>query len=340
MPVVGDETQLVGDDLPLTYVVPLRRWTEQPVDELAGYLGRLAARADVVVVDGSPEEVFAAHAKAFHPPIRHLPVDPDLHRGYGKVNGVITGVRAARHERVVVADDDVRYDDVSLRRMARLLDQADLVRPQNYFDPLPWHARWDTARTLLNRAVGADYPGTLGLRRSRLLEAGGYDAECLFENLELIRTIEVAGGRVLSPLDLYVRRLPPSVRHFWSQRVRQAYDELALPARMVVELAALPLIAGLLARHRNRVVAAGAVSTVALAELGRRRGGGAKVFPATCSLLAPVWMAERAVCIWLAVWSRLVRGGVPYAGTVLTRSANSRRVLRRRRNGGVGAKHT
>ncbi len=340
MPVVEDDVLLVGDDLPLSYVVPLRRWAEQPVDELAGYLGRLAGQTDVVVVDGSAEAVFAAHAKAFLPPIRHLPVDPDLHRGYGKVNGVITGVRAARHERVVVADDDVRYDDISLRRMARLLDQADLVRPQNYFDPLPWHARWDTARTLLNRAVGADYPGTLGLRRSRLLEVGGYDAECLFENLELIRTIEVAGGTVLSPLDLYVRRLPPSAPHFWSQRVRQAYDEFALPARMAVELATLPLVCGLLARRRTGMLATGAVSTVALAELGRRRSGGADVFPATCSLLAPVWVAERAVCVWLAVWSRLVRGGVPYAGTVLTRSANSRSALRRRRADRVGAKHT
>jgi len=33
---------------------------------------------------------------------------------------------------------------------------ADLVGPQNFFDPLPWHARWDSARTLLNRASGGD----------------------------------------------------------------------------------------------------------------------------------------------------------------------------------------
>jgi hypothetical protein len=33
------------------------------------------------------------------------------------------------------------YDGASLRRLLDLLDEFDLVRPQNYFDPLPWHAR-------------------------------------------------------------------------------------------------------------------------------------------------------------------------------------------------------
>ena len=313
-----------------SYVVPLRRWTLEPHDELARYLRRLADRMDVVVVDGSDDAVFAAHARQFGPPVRHLPVDGDLTGRYGKVNGVITGVRAARHEPVVVADDDVRYDDAALERTVALLGDADLVRPQNYFDPLPWHARWDAARSLLNRAFGADFPGTLGVRRSRFLAAGCYDGDCLFENLELIRTIEAAGGTLAAPLDLYVRRLPPTTAHFWSQRVRQAYDDFAIPARMAAELAVLPSAATIVAARRWRMLGTAAAGVALVAEVGRRRAGGSAVFPATSSMLAPVWVAERAVCAWLAVWARVVGGGVPYAGTVLTKAANSRRTLRRR----------
>jgi hypothetical protein len=54
------------------------------------------------------------------------------------------------------------------------------------------------------------------------------------------------------------------------------------------------------------------------------------VFPVSCSLVAPAWLAERGVCAWLAVWQRLAHGGVPYAGTVLSKAANSRRDLERR----------
>ncbi|MEJ7742178.1 MAG: hypothetical protein WKF73_06280 [Nocardioidaceae bacterium] len=58
--------------------------------------------------------------------------------------------------------------------MAGLLVKHEFVRPQNFFAPLPWHARWDSARSLLNRAFGDDYPGTFGVQRSALEKTGGY----------------------------------------------------------------------------------------------------------------------------------------------------------------------
>ncbi len=314
----------------LAYVLPLRRWRAEADEELVAYLRWLAPRVQTIVVDGSHETVFAAHHQAFGSWVTHIPVDPRLTGRHGKVNGVVTGLRAAGHDKVIIADDDVRYEADDLDRMAGLLNGSDLVRPQNYFSPLPWHARWDTARILLNRAFGADYPGTLGVRRSTILGVGGYDADCLFENLELIRTVEAAGGRVVSPLDFYIRRLPPPARHFWSQRVRQAYDSFAQPVRMAVELAVVPTVGALLAGGHAWALGLGMVSVVAMAETGRRRGGGADIFPLACSLCAPVWVGERGVCSWLALWNRIVRGGVPYAGTVLSKAANSKRELRRR----------
>ena len=154
--------------LELEYVLPLRWTDDTPLPELTGYLRWLAGQVPVTVVDGSPPEFFARHAAAWAGYVRHVPPDPHLTGANGKVLGVLTGLRLARHEHVVIADDDVRYDEQALRTLRRLLDRADLVRPQNYFDPLPWHAHWDTGRSLLNRAVGADYPGTLGVRRSHL----------------------------------------------------------------------------------------------------------------------------------------------------------------------------
>ena len=64
--------------------------------------------------------------------------------------------------------------------------------------------------------------------------------------------------------------------------------------------------------------------------LRRHRAGGTAVFPASSSVLAPMWLLERAVCTWLALGSRVVLGGVPCAGTLLSKSANSRREIRRR----------
>lgn len=329
--------------LDVSYVVPIRWRDGAQREELADYLARIGPHCgEVIVVDGSEGEVFAANGAAFSPHATHVPPAEGEEWPMGKVAGVRTGVGLSSHERVVIADDDVRYEPAALRRVAALLDEHDLVRPQNYFARLPWHARWDTARTLLNRAFGRDYPGTLAVRRSRMLAMGMYEGDVLFENLELIRTVRAHGGSVASPLDLYVARVPPSAAHFWGQRIRQAYDDFALPPRMALWLAVLPLLVldwrvckpmvdkVAQPRCRARLAPAAAALAIALAELGRRRAGGRRVFPATSSLLAPVWILERGVCAWLAVFQRLRFGGVRYGDAVIRTPAHSERQLRRR----------
>jgi Glycosyl transferase family 2 len=322
-----------------SYVLPLRWTGPGPLEELAAYLRGIAGQVDeVLVVDGSPSPFFEEHGEALAGFACHLHPHPDLDFEMGKANGVVTGLRECTREHVVLADDDVRYDHEALRRTVALLDQADLVRPQNYFDEVPWHARWDGARSLLNRVFTGDrwfpvgdFPGTLAVRRSAFLAAGGYDGDALFENLELMRTIRAAGGSVVSPLDLYVARRPPSIEHFLSQRVRQAYDDFAMPARLCAFLALLPSAAWSARRWRRgglRIVAT-ALASMGVAELGRRRAGGSRYFPPSASLLAPAWIAERSLCSWLALAAR-IRGGVRYGDGRLRLAATSPRRLRRR----------
>jgi hypothetical protein len=310
------------------YVLPLRWADDRELAELVDYLARLVRLIDVTVVDGSAPDLFAAHAAALPVGVRHLPVQPWPGRN-GKVAGVMTGVRAARHERLVIADDDVRYDRDALRAVVALLDAADVVSPQNYFEPLPWHARWDTARMLINRALGHDYPGTLAVRRAALA-ARGYDGDVLFENLELIRTVRAAGGTHLPARTVFVARRPPTARHFLNQRVRQAYDSLAQPGRLVAELLIVP-VALVLAVRRPRRLLAFAAAAVGVAELGRRRGAaaGPSVFPPSSALWAPFWLLERGLCAWWAVGLRL-RGGVRYSDGRLRRAATPTRVLARK----------
>jgi Glycosyltransferase like family 2 len=294
------------------------------LESLSGWCG------EVIVVDGSSAPIFAANAAAWSSSCVHLAPDPHRLCKMGKVAGVLTGVELARYEALVLADDDVRYGPTELRRVCELLQQHDLVRPQNFFSPLPWHARWDTARTLINRALGGDFPGTLAVRRSRMVAMGGYDGDVMFENLELIRTVEASGGSVATPLDLYVRRVPPSGEHFWGQRTRQAYDDFAVPARMCCWLTLVPGLATGIRRRSTGALLAALAGSVALAEYGRRRAGGARVFPASSSWLAPVWLLERGVCSWLAVLQRVRFGGIRYRDGVIATAAHSKRALRTR----------
>lgn len=308
----------------IEYVVPLRwdtgaRSTADPsaesrqLVEFTAYLLEMSRVADVTVVDGSDNVAFGLHARAWGPAVRHIRPEPWNGRNR-KVAGVVTGVRLARHELVVIADDDIRYRPEQLRQVVApiLAGECDMVRPQNVFEPRPWHARWDTARSLLNRTFAADYPGTYALRRSLLLATGGYEGDVLFENLQMARTLRAAGGteRVLS--DFYVKRRPPNVGTFLGQRVRQAYDDFAQPFRLLLESSLLPVLVVAAIKKPALLGVFAGVATV-LAEAGRRRHGGARVYPRSSALWAPAWVLERAVCIWLAQLARW-RGGVRYRG--------------------------
>jgi hypothetical protein len=131
----------------------------------------------------------------------------------------------------------------------------------------------------------------------------------------------------VSARGLFVARRPPAAAHFARQRVRQAYDDLAQPARLAAELALLPAVLWGL-QQPGRLVWMAALTWTAAA-VGRHRDGGSKVFPFTSVLWAPCWVAERAVCVWLAVGLRLA-GGVRYGGTRIVAAATPVSVLRSR----------
>jgi len=329
---VDSPTELVGrSPLQISYVLPLRWHTDDGRFELTCYLAFLARVCEeVIVVDGSPEKVFAENADSWGSWVRHVRPDPSDVGPMGKAAGIQTGVRQARCQAIVLADDDVRYDRQGLQRVRDLLAFFDVVSPQNYFDRLPWQARWDTARTLVNRAFGGDYSGSLGVRHNQMLAIGGYDAAAIFDNLELIRTIEAHGGRSTTVLDLYVRRSPPTIGHFRSQRRRYAYEEFARPLRMLISLAVLPAVIAAIFRGHWWRVALAALSVTALAEHGRRVHGGSRIFPRSSSFLAPLWVFERGVCAWLAVVERQRFGGFRYHGKVIFTAAHSTRALRKR----------
>lgn len=319
----------------LEYVLPLKWTADEGLDELSAYLGEIVHHARVTVVDGSDPLARTRHEAAFPREVNVIAADPDLALN-GKVAGVLTAIPTLQRAKVVIADDDVRYTGATLARISAALDDFDVVRPQNHFvtvdeTPLPWHARWDTARSLLNRALGSDYPGTLGVRLEYL--AGGYDGDLLFENLELIRTVRAKGGRELAADDLFIARRPPTIRAFINQRVRQAYDSFCQPTRLTAELAILPA-ALITALRRPSWLLASLAGTVLVAEFGRRRSGGGHVFPRTAALWAPLWVAERGLCIWLALLER-ARGGVRYHDARLLTAAHSLRTLKSRHTTGA-----
>jgi hypothetical protein len=198
-----------------------------------------------------------------------------------------------------------------------------LVVPQNHFATLPWWARIETNRMLLNRALrpAGDYPGTFGIRRLTFERIGPYDGDVLFENEAMRRHFVAHGTSVLHARDFWIARRPPTLAKWREQRLRQAYEDLDLPLKTALFASLLPLTVLLTAWQPT--VAAAFVAVVALAAIALAAAGrGAQargVVPPTVCALAPLWVLERAVMVWAAFHARWVKGGCRYGGSVIAR---------------------
>jgi hypothetical protein len=328
-----------------TYLLPIRRalFNADTAEELRCYLNSVRRDGiEIIVVDGSPADVFAAHARLWAIASRHLPVD----RQYGflndKVNGIYTGLHRARSDKIVLADDDIRYRPDQVVEIAGMLDRFDVVRPQNFFrfrrdsaysdataEPdnssvrQPLWAKTEAARMLINRATlrTGDYPGTCAFRRQMMLRSGSYDGDVLFDNEELIRHLARAGAQICYANNLFVEKRPPIFRKWIEQRPRQAYEDFGLRLKTIL-FAALPIAAiasaGLLGA--TGFLATGlavAAASVFLAFCGRARGRAAQFFPLHICFFAPLWIFERSLSTYWAFYWRLRKGGYPFGDRLL-----------------------
>jgi hypothetical protein len=311
-----------------TYLLPIRRtgFSATEATALADYFRAVdGAGCDVLVIDGSPTRVFEQHDDAWRSVCRHEPVDRSFGFLNDKVNGIHTGVRLASTEKIILADDDIRYGAGEIDRVSELLENFDVVRPQNFLSPLPWWARMEAARMLINRATlrTADYPGTCAFRRGVMLRVGPYDGDVLFDNEEIIRHFASAGATISYATNLFVRKRPPTFRKWMEQRPRQAYEDFGLRAKTALFLS-LPILTiwiscifrvkALLFYFAGLVAAA-----MVLALAGRLRGSAARHFPLSICLFAPLWILERTLSSYWALYWFVTRGGYPFGDKILSK---------------------
>ncbi len=311
-----------------TYLLPLRRSTFSATEAqaLAAYFQTLAAaNCEVIVIDGSPPEVFAQNRQAWSLACNHQPVDHSFGYLNDKVNGIHTGVQLATCEKIILADDDVRYSAANVGKLCALLDDSEVVRPQNFLRPLPWWARMESARMLINRATlrTGDYPGTCGFRRSAMLRVGHYDGDVLFDNEEIVRHFASSGASITYAIDFFIEKRPPHFRKWLEQRPRQAYEDFGLRTKTALFLALpiLLLLSLVLAGLGGLLfcIVTTSVFAVALACAGGARGEASEYIPSWTCLYAPLWIFERAASTYWALYWYLRHGGYPFGDKLLTK---------------------
>jgi len=294
-----------------TYLVVIERDRETAGDlrDLASYLSTLAvADYEVIVVDGSAAPVFERNRRVLRWVASHVAARPRHRLFSGGIDAVRAAADVSNCDKVIVADENVRYDADAIESICDLLDLHEVVEPQDYFEPLPWWSGIEAARMLVHRGVEPlpDHGATFGIRKSSVRGLRGVDV-AWSNGEDAVRRLASQGAEVFSACDVFVRRLPPPLDDWLRDRPRQADDDFAMPVKTAFFFALLPM-AILLAIFGGIRLAGGYAGAIAFGSMVlalRGRGGAATFFPLRACLCAPLWVLERSVSVYWALFRKL-----------------------------------
>lgn len=316
-----------------TYLITLEHVaTLDQLYQLADYLSFLTvADLDVVVVDGSPLRLLERNRQVLRWVARHVTARPPHRAPSGQLDPVRAATDVAACEKVIVADDQVRYSEEALDDMCALLDLHEVVEPQDYLDPLPWWGGIDAGRMLVHRGIDPmpDRGSTFGFRKSAIRGLRSIDSAA--QPSDHVRRLASQGAEVFSAIELFVRRIPPILEDWWRDRPRQADGDFAMPAKTIFFFSLLPVLAVLAALGGMRVASgyAGAIAFGSVALALRGRAGAGRVFPWHACLYAPLWVFERSISVYWALWRKLSEGATEATGVPLTDRPQETNVVNR-----------
>jgi hypothetical protein len=294
-----------------TYLVVLEgdRGAAGDLHDLATYLSALSvAGCEVVLVDASPSPIFENNRRVLRWVSRHLAVRPRYRSFVGGIDIVRTAVDVSNCDRIIVADENVRYAPATVENLCELLDTHEVVEPQDYFEPLPWWSGIEAGRMLLHRGIEPvpDHGVTFGFRKSAIRGLRGVDIVSCNDD-DPVRRLASQGAEIFSASEVFVRRLPPALDDWLRQRPKQADDDFVMPVKTAFFFALLPM-AVLLAMTGGLRVAGGYASAIVVVSMVlaiRGRSGAAIFFPLRTCLCAPLWVLERSVSVYWALFRKL-----------------------------------
>jgi hypothetical protein len=320
-----------SSDRRCSYVVVLEKDTVGGGDlpELASYLSTMAvAGCDVVILDPSPRLQFDLNARILRWVGTHVPVRPEDRTAGGAVDVIRASVMHAACEKIVVATQDTRYSPEAISRLCELLEQHEVVEPQDYLDPLPWWGNIEAGRMLVHRGVEPqpDHGATFAFRRTTVRALRSLANATL--STDPVRRLDASGAEVYPAASVFVRRGPGTFGEWLQRRPQLAGDDFAFPMKTAFFFSLWPLLA-VLAVLGGAPLAGLYATIIGVVSIGlavRGRIGASAQFPLHACLFAPVWVLERSVSVYWALLRKLRGTDVATTGIAMPERARGERV--------------
>ncbi|MEH7343289.1 glycosyltransferase family 2 protein [Bacillus sp. JJ1532] len=311
----------------ISILIPIKlQYNEKNLSDFVNHIASLAVAlkeddCQIVIADESNCKVYRYinNKLKFFNNVKHFIPSEDLRTGDNdKLNGIYAGLNYVIYDKVLLIDDHYRITRETLAKISKYFDEYDCFKMMPKFDKFPFTVLIDMCGMFIINILDRrkQYCGHLAFRKEHISKTGFPNRDGLFDEFILEEKLRNSGYSIGFVKDASLEATQDiPFNKFLEQRVRYAYENLAMPFRFTLYALVLPIILLLLIispKVAGLFCITITIIVLLLACIGQILYG-AKILPFFTFLLSPLWFWFYPFTTWIAVW-KYYSGGVKFGG--------------------------
>lgn len=235
-----------------------------------------------------------------------------------KSNGVCEAFKYAKYDNILLVDDHFRLNRETIIKLEKYFDKYDVFKCMPKFEKYKLSVLIDLCGMFVINILDyrKQYCGHLAFKKSQFEKCGLPCRDALFDEFAFEKHLRKNGYNVGFVRDVSIDAVQEiTTKRFFEQRVRYAYENLAMPFRFLLYMLILPLLISCaiidVKVAENLIIACTAGVTV-IALIGQVLYG-RDICPKYTFLLSPIWFWFYPVTTWMALVC-FFNGGVSFGG--------------------------
>ncbi|KFN11174.1 glycosyltransferase [Paenibacillus macerans] len=314
------------EKLEVSIIIPIKTIKDENLDNFIEYINTFAQQiredcCQIVIANESPCDVFKymdfyigkySHIIHFIPSYKNRDGDND------KLNGIYSALEYIVHDKILLLDDHFRITRDTLVKLTKSFDEYDCFKTMPNFDNYSPDVLIDMCGLFFVNITDfrKQYCGHLAFRKEHISKIGFPNRDALFDEFTIENHFRRHKYSIGFIKDLSIEATQKiSQKKFFEQRIRYAYENLALPIRFIIHAIILPVLIILLivspkfASVVTLMITFGVLIITLIGQLIYGRG----LVPSYTFLYSPVWFWFYPFTSWIALY-KYITGGVNFGG--------------------------
>ena len=276
---------------------------------------------EIIIADGSDSNSFEFIDRNLQEQIniKHITLEEEIRTGDNdKLNGVYAALKQAKYDKILLIDDHFRISRNTIINLNEYFDRYDCFKAMPGFNAFPYSVLVDLAGIFIVNLLDyrKQYTGHLAFRKEHYIASGFPSRDALFDEYTMENHLRKNGYKAGFIRNFGIEaKQDITFNKFLEQRVRYAYENIAMPIRFIFHLSLLPIMLFLLITDvKTSFIIFLLLTLIATVSglIGQLKYG-RTIAPKYTFLFSSIWFWFYPITTWIALY-KFFTGGIFFGG--------------------------